>query len=123
MNPKVTVVGRIGTDPEAIGTSGVRMRVVTNDRVKNPQTGAWEDRDTSWWTVKAWKTLAENSKDVLRKGQEVIVVGNMREENWTDKDGNKRISYEIIADSIAVTTKTLSKEVVGSQPDPWSSNN
>jgi single-stranded DNA-binding protein len=41
MNPKVTVVGRIGADPEAIGTSGVRMRVVTNDRIKNPQTGAW----------------------------------------------------------------------------------
>ena len=122
MNPKVTLVGRIGQGPEPIG-SGIRVRLATNDRVKNESTGEWEDKDTSWWTVKAWKSLAENSKDVLRKGQEVIVVGNMREENWTDKDGNKRVSYEIIADSIAVTTKTLSKDLVSSQPDPWSSSN
>jgi len=121
-NPKVTLVGRIGQGPEPIG-SGIRVRLATNDRTINESTGQWEDKDTSWWTVKAWKTLAENSKNILRKGQEVIVVGNMREENWTDKDGNKRVSYEIIADSIAVTTKTLSKDMVEKQPDPWKVSN
>jgi single-strand DNA-binding protein len=119
MNPKVTLVGRIGQNPEPIG-SGIRMRLATNDRVKNDATGQWEDKDTSWWTVKAWKTVAESAKSVLRKGQEVIIVGNMREENWTDKDGNKKVSYEVIADSIAVTTKSLSKDsLVSSEPNPW----
>jgi len=121
-NPKVTLVGRIGQGPEPIG-SGIRVRLATNDRTINESTGQWEDKDTSWWTVKAWKTLAENSKNILRKGQEVIVIGNMREENWTDKDGNKRVSYEIIADSIAVTTKTLSKDMVEKQPDSWKVSN
>jgi single-stranded DNA-binding protein len=46
----------------------------------------------------------------LKKGQEVIVVGKIYEENWTDKDGNTRNSYDINADSIAVTTWSLSKE-------------
>jgi single-strand DNA-binding protein len=108
-NPTVTIVGRIGQDPEAVGSNGLRLRVATNDRVKNDSTGEWEDKNTSWWTVKAWKRLAEQSKDVLKKGQEVIIVGKVYEENWTDKEGAKRTSYEINAESIAVTTFSLSK--------------
>lgn len=109
MNPVITIVGRIGQDPEAIGSNGLRLRVATNDRVKNDVTGEWEDKNTSWWTVKAWKRLAEQSKDVLKKGQEVIIVGKVYEENWTDREGTKRTSYEINAESIAVTTFSLSK--------------
>jgi len=108
-NPTVTIVGRIGQDPEAIGSNGLRLRVATNDRVKNDSTGEWEDKNTSWWTVKAWKRLAEQSIDILKKGQEVIIVGKVYEENWTDKEGTKRTSYEINAESIAVTTFSLSK--------------
>ena len=108
MNPVVTIVGRIGQEPESVGSNGIRVRVATNDRVKNDQ-GQWEDKNTSWWTVKAWKTLAEQSKGVLKKGQEVIIVGKIYEENWTDQSGNKRTSYEINAESIAVTTYSLSK--------------
>jgi single-strand DNA-binding protein len=129
MNPKVTVVGRIGMDPEPIGTSGVRMRVVTNDRVKNAQTGVWEDRDTSWWTVKAWKTLAEQSKVALKKGQEVIIVGTIFQENWTDSAGVTKTSYEINAESIALTMHSLTKDLPSFKPaekfepvnseDPW----
>ena len=109
-NPTVTIVGRIGQDPEAIGSNGLRLRVATNDRVKNDSTGEWEDKNTSWWTVKAWKRLAEQSMDVLKKGQEVIIVGKVYEENWTDREGTKRTSYEINAESIAVTTFSLSKK-------------
>jgi len=110
-NPTVTIIGRIGTEPEALGdNSGLRFRVATNDRVKNDATGEWEDRDTSWWTVKAWKKLAEQSKITLKKGQEVIIVGRIREESWTNPTtGDKRTSYEINADQIAVTTYSLSK--------------
>jgi single-strand DNA-binding protein len=109
-NPTVTIVGRIGQDPEAIGSTGLRLRVATNDRVKNDSTGEWEDKNTSWWTVKAWKRLAEQSIDVLKKGQEVIIVGKVYEENWTDREGTKRTSYEINAESIAVTTFSLAKK-------------
>jgi single-strand DNA-binding protein len=121
LNPKITLIGRIGQDPEPIG-SGIRFRMATNDRVKNAD-GEWEDRDTSWFTIKAWKTLAEQSKDMLKKGQEVIVVGVMREENWTDNNGSKRTSFEVVAESVGITTKTLTKGMVSntSEPDPWSS--
>lgn len=109
-NPVITIVGRVGSEPEAVGSNGIRFRVATNDRVKNDTTGEWEDKNTSWWTVKAWRTLAGQSKSVIKKGMEVIVVGKIYEENWTDKDGVKRSSYEINADSISVTAYSLSKD-------------
>jgi single-strand DNA-binding protein len=108
MNPKVTLIGRIGKAPEAMGT-GMRMRVATSDRFKNEKTGQWEDKNQSWWTVKAWKSLAEQSKHVLKVGQEVIITGTIAEDKWTDSTGEARTSYDITADSIAVTTHTLNK--------------
>ena len=117
-NPIITIVGRVGSDPEAVGSNGLRFRVATNDRVKNDVTGEWEDKNTSWWTVKAWRTLAEQSKSVIKKGMEVIIVGKIYEENWTDKEGVKRSSYEINADSISVTAYTLSKDKAPSNDFP-----
>jgi single-strand DNA-binding protein len=109
-NPIITIVGRVGSEPEAVGSNGLRFRVATNDRVKNDSTGEWEDKNTSWWTVKAWRTLADQSKSVIKKGMEVIIVGKIYEESWTDKEGTKRSSYEINADSISVTAYTLAKD-------------
>ena len=121
MNPKVTLVGRLGADPESVGTSGVRLRVVTSDRAKNDK-GEWEDRDTSWWTVKAWKTLAEQTKKTLKKGQEVMITGTIYQENWTDNAGNNRTSYEVVADSVGLTAYTISKQPAmasSASEDPW----
>lgn len=121
-NPTITIIGRIGADPEAIG-SGIRLRIASNDRVRNEATGDWEDKNTSWWTVKAWKKVAENSKGILKKGQEVIIVGKIYEENWTDSSGAKRTSYEINADTIAVTTWSLQKGLHSSTPEAsWSNS-
>jgi single-strand DNA-binding protein len=116
-NPMITIVGRVGSEPETVGSNGLRFRVATNDRVKNDTTGEWEDKNTSWWTIKAWRTLAEQSKAVIKKGMEVIIVGKIYEESWTDKEGVKRTSYEINADSISVTAYTLSKDKSPSNND------
>ena len=116
-NPIITIVGRVGSEPEAVGSNGLRFRVATNDRVKNDSTGEWEDKNTSWWTVKAWRTLADQSKSVIKKGMEVIIVGKIYEESWTDKEGTKRSSYEINADSISVTAYTLAKDKSPSKDD------
>lgn len=115
-NPVITLTGRIGTDPEMISYSGgvgMRFRMATSERRKNDATGQWEDKDTSWWTIKAWKSLAEQSKDVLKKGMEVTIVGKIKEETYVDKQGNQKSSYDVNADSIAVTSFSLSRNLVG----------
>lgn len=108
-NPIVTIIGTLGQEPVAMG-SGVRLRVAQNNRVKNQTTGQWEDGSTSWYTIKAWKNTADQAMTVLKKGMEVIVVGELREESWTDnKTGEKRSTHEITADHIGVTTYSLTK--------------
>lgn len=110
-NPTITLVGRLGKDPALIGDKGLRLRVVTHDRVKNEETGKYEDSATSWWTVKVWGRLADQAKSTIKKGQEVTIVGKIYEENWVDKSGNERSSYEVKADSVAVTSYSLQKEI------------
>lgn len=108
-NPTITIVGRVGQDPIKLNGGGIRLRVVSNDRVKNDATGNWDDKNTSWWTVKAWKSLAEQAVNTIKKGQEVVIMGKIYEETWTDKEGNNRTTYEVNADTIAVTAYSLNK--------------
>jgi single-strand DNA-binding protein len=111
MNPQIIITGRIGQDPVALSNGGVRLRVVTNDQVKNEETGKWEDKQTSWFTVKAWRKLAEQALGVLKKGHEVTIIGKIYEEHWVDKaTGQERNGYEVIAQSISVGVYTVEKE-------------
>jgi single-strand DNA-binding protein len=116
-NPTVVLIGRVGTEPESVGSNGLRFRVATSDRVKNEETGQWEDKNTSWWTIKAWRSVAEYSKDVIKKGMEVTIIGKIYEESWTDRDGEKRTSFEINAESIAVTAFSLAKNKTSDNDD------
>ena len=109
-NPTITLVGRLGQDPAPIGENGLRLRLVTNDRKKNEETGKYEDSATSWWTIKVWGELSKQTRNSIKKGQELTVVGTIYEENWVDKSGTNRTSYEVNARSIGVTTYSISKE-------------
>jgi single-strand DNA-binding protein len=121
-NPTLTIVGRIGTDPEFKtynGTPIVKFRVITSDRRKNDQ-GQWEDINTSGWNVAAWNNIAESAKGTLKKGQEVIITGNIKEDTWKDNEGNPRRSVEIKASNIGITTYSVKKGInVESTDSNW----
>jgi single-strand DNA-binding protein len=117
-NPDITIIGRIGTDPEYKNFGGnniLKFRVITSDRRKTDD-GRWEDVNTSGWNIVGWNKLAESSKNILEKGQEVIIVGSMKEDSWTDKEGNNRKTTEITASNIAVTMHSIQK--AGKSTDP-----
>lgn len=122
MNLYGTVVGRLGKDPERIGSTGARFTLSSVDRVRNEQ-GQWEDRDQTWTTIKVWGKNADYTLATLKKGQEVIVVGTMSEDIWTDKEGKERRTFEMKADHIGATVFTLSKNTVAtsqvSTDNPW----
>jgi single-strand DNA-binding protein len=111
-NPNIVLIGRLGQDPVSIGDNGIRLRVVTNDRRKNEETGKYEDAATSWWTVKVWGRLADQTRNNIKKGQEVIISGVIYEDRWVDKSGNEKSSYEVRADSVALTTYNMFKEKI-----------
>ena len=110
-NPKITLTGKIGQDPESFASGkGLRLRVATNDRVKN-DSGNWENGKASWWTVKLWGNQAQYASGLLKKGQEITVVGTITEETWVDQKTNaNRSTYEVTADNVSVSTWSLNND-------------
>ena len=126
MSASITLVGRLGADPDLkFGQNGkavVRLRVVTNSR--RMIDGAWKDVDATWWSVVAFGPLAEQATETLSKGHAVILVGKARESSWTDKEGNERKSIEVVADSLGPDLRWASGGITREKPtafddDPW----
>lgn len=117
-NPTITFTGRLAKDVVVLSNGGLKLRVVTNDRIKNDQ-GEWQDSRTSFWNVKVWNKLAEQLKDVLVLGMEIQVTGTIYQENWVDQETKQeRQGYDIKADSIAITPHGL-KKLNNVSPGSW----
>jgi single-strand DNA-binding protein len=99
MADRITVVGSLGSDPEERSTSKgsvVQFRLASTDRRRDAQ-GNWSDGPTSWYRVNAWGELGRNALASLRKGQRVIVSGDLSISEWDGADGHKNRSVEIRA--------------------------
>lgn len=108
MLPRITVTGRLAADPELrfsqSGTAMARMRVVAADRRLNQQSGEWEDGDTLWIDVTAFKKLAENLVESVKKGDLLVITGKIRTEEWDDREsGQKRSKIAMIADEVGAS--------------------
>jgi single-strand DNA-binding protein len=94
-------MGRLGKDPELRRTqSGVAVatfNVAVDRDFKDKATG---QRATDWITCVAWRSTAEFVEKYFAKGSQVLVAGRLQMRDWTDKDGNKRISAEVQAENV-----------------------
>jgi single-strand DNA-binding protein len=77
------------------GLSVVNFRVGSTPRIKRQ--GVWMDGDTAWYSVTAWRGLADNIRDSVRKGDAVIVHGRLRSENWVRED--KQVSTTLVVEA------------------------
>jgi len=127
MLPQVVAAGNLTADPEmrftAQGVALAKFTVAANDRRKNPDTGAWEDGDTTYLDVTAWRQLAEHCAEALTKGTPVVVTGRLKQRRWEDeKTGAKRSAFEVTADEVAVQVRAGQQgktQRVQPQTDPW----
>lgn len=97
-----SIVGTIVTNPVArrVGDQDfVRFRVVSNSRRKMSD-GSWESGSSLFVTVNCWGKVAEGITSVLYKGDPVVVVGYIYTDEYDDKDGNRRSSVEVRANSV-----------------------
>lgn len=112
MSAVITLTGNLGADPElkfgATGIAILKARVVTSGRKKDEESGKWIDVDTTWWTVTAFRQLAENAAETLRKGDEVIIVGKVKQRQYETPEGEKRSVTEVTADWIGPNLKKVS---------------
>jgi len=97
----IVIMGRLTRDPELRYTQSqtpVASFSVAVDRDRsNKQTG---ERETDFIDCVAWRSTAEFVSKYFRKGSMAVVAGRLQMRDWTDRDGNKRRSAEIVADSV-----------------------
>jgi single-strand DNA-binding protein len=96
----VTLSGWLGGDVtmrEAGGAPVASFRVASTPRRFQRRTGTWEDGDTQWYRVNAWRALAENCDRSLRRGDPVVVHGKLSAHVWTTKAGVEVTTFEVEA--------------------------
>lgn len=96
----VVMIGRLCADPElrrtGNGAAVASMRIaVQRDFVTKGQ-----ERETDFFDVVAWRATAEFAAKHLSKGRMIAVKGRMQNHEWTDKNGTKRTSDELLAENI-----------------------
>ncbi|KXB17497.1 single-stranded DNA-binding protein [Xylella fastidiosa] len=113
---KMQLIGNLGADPDIRymqdGTPTVTVSVATTDTWKDKDTGNKEEK-TEWHRVVFFGGLAEIVGEFLKKGSQIYVEGPLRSRNWTDKEGNKRYTTEIMAKEMQMLGKKQDNNKVG----------
>ena len=103
MHDTVTIVGNVATDPTQGRTAGgipvTNFRLASTHRRFDEATQRWIDVGTNWYSVAAFRQLAENAKTSLRSGDSVIVTGRMKIRTW-ENNGKQGTSVDIDAEVI-----------------------
>ena len=97
----IVIMGRLVRDPELRRTgSGVAVATfrVAVDRDYVPKDGG--ERRTDFIDCVAWRQTGEFVSKYFTKGSMIVVSGRLQIRNWTDKEGNKRRSAEVVADNV-----------------------
>jgi len=98
---KVILVGRLGRDPETRYTSGgqaVANFSLATDETYKDRNGERQKR-TEWHKIVVWGKQAEIAQQYLKKGSLVFIEGRIQSREWQDKEGQKRTSFEIVANN------------------------
>jgi single-strand DNA-binding protein len=100
---KVILIGNLGRDPELRytqnGQAVVNFTLATTENWNDRSSGERIER-TEWHRVVAWGRLAETCAQYLAKGRSVYVEGRLQTREWEDRDGQKRRTTEVNAQTV-----------------------
>ncbi|MGE4275545.1 MAG: single-stranded DNA-binding protein [Lawsonibacter sp.] len=98
---KIFIMGRLTRDPElrrtSTGTPVASFSLAVDRDFKDKSTG---ERTTDFIDVVAWRQTGEFVSRYFTKGRMAVVEGRLQIRDWTDKDGNKRRTAEVVADQV-----------------------
>ncbi len=98
---KIFIMGRLTRDPEiretGSGNQVANFALAVDRDFKDKSTG---EKATDFIDVVAWRQTAEFVSRYFTKGRMAVVVGRLQIRDWTDKDGNKRKTAEVVADNV-----------------------
>ncbi|WP_127474730.1 single-stranded DNA-binding protein [Microbacterium sulfonylureivorans] len=127
MNDTITITGNVATEPEhkrtPAGVTITTFRVASGQRRFDRASNAWVDSATNWYSVSAFRSLADHAFHSLRKGDRVILTGRLRVRDWDN--GTKRgtaveIDAEAIGHDLLWGTTTFTKDApsTAAEKDP-----
>ena len=97
----IVLMGRLTRDPElrrtASGISVVSFTIAVDRDYGKTETG---EKETDFIDIVAWRSTAEFVSKYFSKGRMVVISGRLQIRSWTDKDGNKRRSAEVVAENV-----------------------
>ena len=100
---KVILIGNLGKKPELRYTPGgqavAQFNIATNERWGGKDGQPAQER-TEWHRIVVWGRTAENCAQYLDKGRSVYVEGRLQTREWTDKEGKKNYTTEVVASSV-----------------------
>lgn len=103
MSNSISVVGTIATTPRFITTQAglpiCSFRLASGDRRYDREKNAWVEGETNWFSVTAFRGLAQNARDSFNKGDRVIVSGRLRVRTW-ERDERSGTSVELEAEAL-----------------------
>jgi single-strand DNA-binding protein len=120
---KIMLIGNIGKDPElqvtSEGTPFTRFSLAVSRAYKSSSGEKVEE--TEWFTIVAWRQLAEICERYLHKGSKVYIEGRLSQRKYTDREGVGRTSVEVIAsEMVMLSPKSASSGVEdGVNHDPF----
>jgi single-strand DNA-binding protein len=105
--PKVTLIGNLGGNPEIQKLQGnvtvAKFSLATTESFKDVQ--GQLHSTTDWHTIILWRSLADLAAKYLQKGSLIYVEGKLKTRSYDDKEGSKRYVTEIIGDQIIMLDK------------------
>ena len=115
---KIVIQGRLTKDPELRRTqsgTAVASATVAVDRDFKNQDGS---RETDFIPIVAWKGIGEMMAKYFTKGRMIVVEGRLQLRDWTDNDGNKRRTAEIVANNVYFSDSKKDSESAPAQSEP-----
>jgi len=101
---RVILIGRLGRDPEVrytnSGDAVANLSLATSETWKD-KNGERQER-TEWHKIVVFRNRAEFAKEYLSKGRMLAIEGKLRTRDWEDKNGNKRYTTEILANTLTI---------------------
>jgi len=115
---RVVLIGNLGKDPEIQYLEGnipvAKFPLATTETYKD-KTGKLISQ-TEWHNVVLWRGLAELAQKYLHKSSLVYIEGRLKTRYWEDRDHNKKVATEIIADNLIMLDKRSDSGQPGVEP-------
>jgi len=117
---QVTLLGRLTKDPElkytTSGTAVTSFSLAINEHYKNKE--AKKVESTVFVECEAWRKLAENIADYMKKGSPLLVCGKLKLDKWDDKEGKHHSKLKVVANTARFISSSKPGEKVKDRTEP-----